>query len=142
MKHRVDTLEGALLEMGVAIATGDAARSNFVMWPPPGRFPLEPRRPALEFECDPDMPAHDHDFKAWKMWQTLDYSTDWSQGGPLVERERIAIMPREEGDPWRAAVWLPPAGSGVMVYGTGPTPLIAAMRAYVASKLGEEVDLP
>ena len=27
-------------------------------------------------------------------------------------------------------------------YGYGPTPLIAAMRCYVASKLGDEVEVP
>ncbi len=27
-------------------------------------------------------------------------------------------------------------------WGMGPTPLIAAMRCYVASKLGDEVDIP
>lgn len=58
------------------------------------------------------------------------YSTDWNAGGPIIERERIDIT--SHGDGWSA-------GYGQAEY--GQTPLIAAMRAYVASKLGQEVEL-
>ena len=40
---------------------------------------------------------------------------------------------------WSAFVWRNGDNSGHM---TGPTPLIAAMRCFVASKLGDEVDIP
>lgn len=65
------------------------------------------------------------------------YSNDWAQGGPIIERERIQLEPAF--DKWRAVLdWLDePYGEGF-----GPTPLIAAMRCYVASKLGDEVDIP
>jgi hypothetical protein len=56
-------------------------------------------------------------------------STDWAIGGAIIERELIAI----HGD-WRATL-----GEGTY---EGPTPLIAAMRCYVASKLGDEVEIP
>ena len=56
-------------------------------------------------------------------------STDWAQGGPIIEREGIAVF----GD-WQATL-------GEETY-NGPTPLIAAMRCYVASKLGDEVEIP
>jgi hypothetical protein len=59
-------------------------------------------------------------------------SIDWAQGGPIIEREGIAIGKSWEG--WKAFT----ETSG----GEGPTPLIAAMRCYVASKLGDEVELP
>ena len=59
----------------------------------------------------------------------LTFSKDWAQGGPIIERELIAI----HGD-WKATL-----GEGTY---EGPTPLIAAMRCYVASKLGAEVDVP
>ena len=59
------------------------------------------------------------------------YSTDWSQGGPIIEREEIAL---HKGDDWFARC------KGYD--GTGPTSLIAAMRCYVASKLGDEVEVP
>jgi hypothetical protein len=71
-------------------------------------------------------------------------STDWSQGGQIIEREQIAIETGGEGkyNP-RPPTWYAIC-DGIFDYGhhhqgEGPTPLIAAMRAYVASKFGEEV---
>ena len=73
-------------------------------------------------------------------WLTNTYepSTDWAQGGPIIEREKISF--REE----RTGVYFGYIWNGVNHVGLaeGPTPLIAAMRAYVASKLGDEVDVP
>ena len=63
-------------------------------------------------------------------------STDWSQGGPIIERERISISTEENG--WSANICAPRYGLSL---GFGPTPLIAAMRCYVASKLGDTVDI-
>jgi hypothetical protein len=60
------------------------------------------------------------------------YSTDWAQGGPIIERERIEL--EWSGSEWWARIW---ADNDFK----GSTPLIAAMRCYVASKLGEEVDM-
>jgi hypothetical protein len=59
-------------------------------------------------------------------------STDWAQGGPIIERERITVW----GD---NPFWEAERGS---VWCNGPTPLIAAMRCYVASKLGDKIDVP
>lgn len=64
------------------------------------------------------------------------YSASWSDGGPLIERERISVEflnLRDEAF-WQASM-LTPQG----VAESGPTPLIAAMRAYVASKFGHDV---
>ena len=61
-----------------------------------------------------------------------DYSTNWSQGGPIIERESIDIM-KVGITQWRAD-----CGPAV----TGPTPLIAAMRAFVTKKFGDEVEIP
>lgn len=64
-------------------------------------------------------------------------SESWAQGGPIIERECIFIAPTWDGEN---------AGSSARASRTawieGPTPLIAAMRCYVASKLGDEVDVP
>jgi hypothetical protein len=68
-------------------------------------------------------------------------STDWAQGGPIIERERISI----KGVGFNGLIeWeaMTPSVSFCHYYGIGPTPLIAAMRCYVASKLGDEVDVP
>jgi len=62
-------------------------------------------------------------------------STHWGQGGPIIEREDIS--PRSCGDGSWVADWY--FGD---VRCVGPSPLIAAMRCYVASKLGDEVDIP
>ena len=72
-------------------------------------------------------------------------STDWSQGGPIIERECIAIyasgacsIPPKNPDYWVAEI----LATDEMVTGYGPTPLITAMRCYVASKMGDEVEVP
>ena len=57
-------------------------------------------------------------------------STDWEQGGPIIEREKIDVCVDNDG--W--FTWYAKKGD---VERGGATPLIAAMRCYVASKLGE-----
>lgn len=86
-------------------------------------------------------------------------STDWAQGGPIIEREGINLI-RCFGDPcgplaWGAEIGYQSAETSTehqrhdpmfqffldeQVY--GPTPLIAGMRCYVASKLGDEIEVP
>ena len=61
------------------------------------------------------------------------YSSDWSQGGPIIERERIELKPTYAG--WAAFL-------GNKTFANGPTSLIAAMRCYVANKIGDEVAIP
>ena len=67
------------------------------------------------------------------------YSTDWAQGGPIIERECIAVSCIHTTG-YTPNTW--DAKHPQRVYANGPTPLIAAMRCYVASKLGDEVDVP
>ena len=64
------------------------------------------------------------------------YSTDWAQGGQIIERERIRTW--EEDGKFHADT---PRRSPYCWF-TGSTPLIAAMRTLVASKLGDDVDIP
>ena len=66
------------------------------------------------------------------------YSTDWAQGGLIIEREGIALQ-RWLDYGWLADTWNFKFATG---HSQGPTPLIAAMRYYVASKLGFEIDIP
>ena len=61
-------------------------------------------------------------------------STDWAQGGPIIERERSELVFNGQG--WDALQ------EGQHIPHEGATPLIAAMRCYVASKLGDEVEIP
>ena len=73
---------------------------------------------------------HEVTSNEWGMWG---WATDWAQGGPIIERERIEL--EHDGFIWWARIKADEDYSG-------PTPLIAVMRCYVASKLGDEVQLP
>ena len=57
----------------------------------------------------------------------------WAQGGPIIEREGIEVRGK-----------VPNCYASYPKHPTyhGPTPLIAAMRCYCASKLGDEVEIP
>ena len=78
------------------------------------------------------------------------FSNDWSQGGPIIEQAGINIRPcynngnRNTGhDAWRADIDFK---NGTMTLGKfteyGETALIAAMRCYVASIWGHEIEIP
>lgn len=68
-------------------------------------------------------------------------STDWGQGGWIIEREEISVLhtTMRPSHAWEASQTLE---EDISVCEFGETPLIAAMRCYVASKLGDEVELP
>ena len=70
----------------------------------------------------------------------LEYSTKWAQGGPIIEREHIST--NWLGTHWQANVGFDPESGESDADEAGHTALIAAMRCYVASKLGEEVEIP
>lgn len=89
---------------------------------------LERRNPVLVGGRVMRMPQSKFHTPRW-----LSYSTSWEQGGPIIEKVKIELY-RYAGY-WGAHA---PGGYGQ----EGPTPLIAAMRCYVASKLGDEVDVP
>jgi Protein of unknown function (DUF2591) len=90
---------------------------------------------------------HEVTSSEWGMWG---WATDWAQGGPIIERERISVM-LSFRDSYAEGANAKPSGwcARKYQYGVlneplshGDTPLIAAMRCYVASKLGDEVDVP
>lgn len=65
------------------------------------------------------------------------YSTAWDWGGPIIEREGILfVYTHDDGEMYHA--WIVRRNASAL----GPTHLIAAMRCFVASRLGEEVDVP
>lgn len=77
--------------------------------------------------------------------QAAPYSTEWSQGGPIIELEGINI--RKVGSTaWQASYAVMQMRFDKSAYSyhghTGTTPLIAVMRCYVASKLGDTVEIP
>jgi hypothetical protein len=87
-------------------------------------------------------------------------STDWAHAGAIIERERIetcsysndgvetAYRRNEHGftEEYVVPVTEVIVWTAWVKYGSykqnGPTPLIAALRCYVASKLGDEIEIP
>lgn len=74
---------------------------------------------------------------AYSRWRP---SIKWVQAGPIIERERISLGDASWDDTvnWAATIY---EGFDELTV-EGPTPLIAAMRCYVASRLGDEVEIP
>lgn len=72
------------------------------------------------------------------MWQP---STNWAQSGPIIERECLSIECTRTNNTLGIR-WA--ADSSLKDYCTqfADNPLIAAMRCYVASKLGDEIEIP
>lgn len=80
------------------------------------------------------------------------YSSDWAQGGPIIEREGVNVnwcVREKDGalSQWNAEIHLTVLNAKgkkerKTIREQGTTPLIAAMRCYIASKLGNEVEIP
>lgn len=68
------------------------------------------------------------------------HSTDWAHGGPIIEREQISTC--WEGTTWVATLFNKNCGEAWYGHQYGPTPLVAAMRCFLSSKLGNEVEVP
>lgn len=122
MKIKTSELSGEALHFAVAIAEG---------W--------------QDFEEeDEGFSWHRGKGSAWLTLETFRPSELWEQGGPIIEREEIGLkrnLPCSKGREWEAQPSISAKGAGGRwAYGT--TPLIAAMRGYIASKLGYEVDIP
>lgn len=141
MKHNVHELEGALLDAAVALADGRLETEADEHPSQPGWY----RRTREEwgehivrwYAQDDDGNETDEVGGAEPISNWGSPSSDWALGGQIIERERISIYPGAPDtgnwfahtDP-RARHW------------PGATPLIAAMRAFCAAKLGDEVDFP
>ncbi len=126
MKHKTAELEGALLDAAGAKIEGVRVRWN-----------------AVEDFCVRYRGGDDTGLKE-RRGQDFMPSRDWSLGGQIIERERIAIIKFPSG--WVAKIMEPhedyiDTTEKWERRNIAPTPLIAAMRAFVASKLGEEVEL-
>lgn len=79
--------------------------------------------------------------------EACSYCLNWAQGGPIIEREignlwKHNKLNPNEPDVWTAAAYHKAPDGTMLYYEDGPTPLIAAMRCFVSSKLGDEVDIP
>ena len=70
------------------------------------------------------------------------YHTDWLRGGPIIEREKLDVAYLSRQGEWYCYHRNRSVDDMVINVGFGPTPLVAAMRCYVASKLGDEIEIP
>jgi len=143
-------LTGPQLDWAVAKCEGVDTRNNACVW----FLPFEAESDdLLQFLCMADDEVHakeqcedaypDCTIDSVEHLVTFKPSSRWSQGGPIIEREHISTWFEEEC-PWYSVPAGPAWGAGRenwYRYG-GPTPLIAAMRCYVASKLGPEIEIP
>jgi hypothetical protein len=88
----------------------------------------------------------------WPDNQEFRPSTNWAQGGAIIEREKISLLWMQFSN---EQFWVGSIDKdehehemfeGIDIpyeyEATGTTPLTAAMRCYVASKMGDEVDVP
>ena len=86
------------------------------------------------------------DYERTDVWRSHNPTQNWAQGGPIIEREEICTKrqsPCSVGYEWNAYIWTKQrAKGGSSAGGSGPTPLIAAMRCYCCAKLGDIIDVP
>lgn len=119
MLIKTSELTGDALDYAVAVSLGWFVREDFKY----GRMMFAPGKSNWESSAP-------------------NFSSDPALAYPIIDRERIGVWPSDS----REGMWasrpdykvyperLPPS--------YGPTSLIAAMRCYVASKMGDEVDVP
>lgn len=64
-------------------------------------------------------------------------SRRWADAGPIIEQEKISVWRYADLDSWHACTefdFVRSEGLKCRYYCQGPTPLVAAMRCFVASK--------
>lgn len=126
MKIKTSKLKGAALDWAVVIAKGVPPSDIYLTR---GRI----YRRTRDYETGELVGRYETgpEFLPSKMWEA---------GGPIIEREGICLLAFGLGETaWAASMSSGPTASRRV---SGPSPLIAAMRCYVASKMGDEVDVP
>lgn len=126
MKHKTAELEGELLDKAAALALGGTAYQR--------HHPVLQDTYGLELHFPVACAVADYYGDAGRT--SFSPSRWWEHGGPIIDAYTIHLAKRQY---WFATIYNGPAPEVVQF---GPTPLIAAMRAFVASKLGEEVEIP
>ncbi|WP_318833723.1 phage protein NinX family protein [Burkholderia cepacia] len=122
-----------MLDYWVARADGLTVDFRYSRYAPiASRSPKYEGEPIHAFVVEDGWAAYPEGFP-----QVFAPSKVWDSGGPIIEREGISVMrweiPNDAGMSWTAR------NLRADVHADGPTPLIAGMRAFVASKFGDEV---
>lgn len=132
MKIKTSELEGAELDWAVAKAVGRSILLNKST----ALIPESIDEQELRFISASSVLATD-DARTLYEYKP---STDWSQGGPLIDKYRLCFTSSLVEDGGLYANFIITGGYGPQSWGA--TCLIAAMRAIVASELGDEVYVP
>jgi len=126
MKIKTSELTDAALDWAVARAKGIPAEELYIQnWGSVGKSIYRRNR--------------DEDGKLDGTYTTgpdMLFSRKWEAGGPIVERELDMLVKQDSGQ------WLASVPNPKVAWYLGPTLLIATMRCYVASKLGDVVEVP
>ena len=128
MKIKTEELKGVALDYAVAIANGVNSKIIRLSKPSLTTWMLD----------------EDGSYTGQYMTGPSLIFSRWETAGPIIEKEMIQLNPSGVGDnAWTARIKqkLPPGMNGYFEK-SGSSPLIAAMRCYVASKLGEVVNVP
>jgi hypothetical protein len=123
MKVKTSTLKDRALDWAVARCEG---------WKP-----TEVNGVLMLKHCHPDSAHTPHCYV-----EDFGYSTDWAQGGPIIERIKGFLFKQglESNREGQCQAEIHNYDGDWIAF--GPTPLIAAMRCHVASHYGEEVEVP
>ena len=82
------------------------------------------------------------DYGVMELWE-IGSDCDWEWFGPIIEKEKISLEHLYGAGDAGEDVWVATRMEGPSFSEEqGPTALVAAMRCYVASQLGDEVDVP
>lgn len=74
-----------------------------------------------------------------KLHDMTPFSSDWKYAGPILDRECIEVSCIHKTG-YTPNTWM--ARHPMRHYTTGPNAMVAAMRCYVASKLGYQIEVP
>jgi hypothetical protein len=122
---KTSELQGDALDWAVAKCEGYTDLHKIA-----GRWPHEPQLAMM-----PPL----REYGEVELWQ-LGYATDWSLSGPIIERAVVSLGVEDGG--WRALCWGMDGPNRELYSMRGPTPLVAAMRCFVASRLGDTINIP
>lgn len=144
MKISSDQLIGEALNWAVATALGESVWMRHGFLKARAQFILDTTGWAGDLEWQLSVQTNDPiigDVTTGGTACLPDYCGDWAWGGPIIDRELIAVFPYRDMDGWEA-VTLNKSSPQSDIEVDGPTALVAAMRAFVAVELGDEVDIP
>ena len=136
---KTNELTGAALDWAVGVAEGLQGQNDD---PEVGLY----HRRDYQYRND-RLVLKDLGYDTMDDWNLTLYSpsTDWSQGGPIIEREGVTLGRTDQKSGQQP--WVSYRIEHLFMdeyeheYQHGPTPLIAAMRCYVASKMGDEIEV-